>query len=323
MKTEPGSAPPALLSSTGEQTDLDLWNHHLTSSLDMDKKSEPNSQPSTRRGRGDRPNNALSLSTPSPQTNIVPASSAAAAQSHTGQVPGWHPHPPSVPTNAPGNVEEVARALRTIQDAYPFLVQSMAHHQQAVPRDPNQLPRAVPPQVTLQPPWPLNQPSTSQGGTIPNYTPGFGQLGFPPGNYSAPNVHYPVSQLSTPIIAASGESTFQGFTPAQTQESAPVDPEAMSEEKRRRNTAASARFRVKKKIKAHNLERNVSDLSGRVDELEQEAADLRRENGWLKEIIVLKSSTAREGDFLAGPSQPLSSQDEEGNEEGKSEEDDK
>jgi hypothetical protein len=74
---------------------------------------------------------------------------------------------------------------------------------------------------------------------MPNYTPGFGELGLPAGNYSAPNAHYPTSQLSTPIIPASGESTFQAFTPAQTEESAPFDPEAMSEEKRRRNTAAS------------------------------------------------------------------------------------
>ncbi|EIM92802.1 uncharacterized protein STEHIDRAFT_34052, partial [Stereum hirsutum FP-91666 SS1] len=58
-----------------------------------------------------------------------------------------------------------------------------------------------------------------------------------------------------------------------------------AEEKRRRNTAASARFRVKKKQKTHNLERTVSELTGRVDELEQEASDLRRENGWLKEIV--------------------------------------
>jgi hypothetical protein len=63
---------------------------------------------------------------------------------------------------------------------------------------------------------------------------------------------------------------------------------------------------VKKKIKTVNLERTVSDLSGRVDELEQEAADLRRENGWLKEIVVLKSGMTR---GLAGPSQPGSSRD--------------
>jgi hypothetical protein len=72
-----------------------------------------------------------------------------------------------------------------------------------------------------------------------NYTPGFGELGVPAGNYSAANAHYPTSQSSTPMIAASGESSFQAFTPSQSDESAPVDPEAMSEEKRRRNTAAS------------------------------------------------------------------------------------
>jgi hypothetical protein len=31
-------------------------------------------------------------------------------------------------------------------------------------------------------------------------------------------------------------------------------------------------------------------LSGRADELEKEAAELRRENDWLKEIVILKGS---------------------------------
>jgi len=53
----------------------------------------------------------------------------------------------------------------------------------------------------------------------------------------------------------------------------------------------------------------VTDLSGRVDELEQEAADLRRENGWLKDIVMLKSGRARGSELLAGSSQPPSSQD--------------
>ncbi|KAJ7462757.1 hypothetical protein B0H11DRAFT_2054204 [Mycena galericulata] len=60
------------------------------------------------------------------------------------------------------------------------------------------------------------------------------------------------------------------------------------EDKRRRNTAASARFRIKKKQRTLDLERSVSDLTGRAEELEREAADLRRENGWLKEIVMLK-----------------------------------
>ncbi|KDQ54812.1 hypothetical protein JAAARDRAFT_105377, partial [Jaapia argillacea MUCL 33604] len=58
------------------------------------------------------------------------------------------------------------------------------------------------------------------------------------------------------------------------------------EDKRRRNTAASARFRIKKKQKVLNLERTVSDLTGRAEDLEREATELRRENGWLKEIIM-------------------------------------
>ena len=82
-----------------------------------------------------------------------------------------------------------------------------------------------------------------------------------------------------------------------------------------------ARFRVKKKIRAHNLERTVSDLTGRVDELEQEAADLRRENGWLKEIVMLKSGTVRGGASLAGPSQRPSSRNSEGDGDEGSEED--
>ncbi|KAG1885648.1 hypothetical protein F4604DRAFT_114264 [Suillus subluteus] len=64
---------------------------------------------------------------------------------------------------------------------------------------------------------------------------------------------------------------------------------AIAEDKRRRNTSASARFRIKKKQKTFNLERTVTDLTGRTDELEREASELRRENSWLKEIVLLKS----------------------------------
>ena len=83
---------------------------------------------------------------------------------------------------------------------------------------------------------------------------------------------------------------------------------AASDEKRRKNTAASgtslffyhmsgrlmfvgvARFRVKKKHKTIALERAVSNLTGRAEELEREVGDLRQENGWLKEIVVLKGT---------------------------------
>jgi hypothetical protein len=58
--------------------------------------------------------------------------------------------------------------------------------------------------------------------------------------------------------------------------------------------------------------------------LEQEASDLRRENGWLKEIVVLKSSTATGGYSQAGPSGSQDTQGDEGeSDEGGSVEDDK
>jgi len=265
----------------------------------MDKASKSPPQPSSGSSRGGWPNTARSVQ------NAATGSNMAAAQSHTGQVPGWHQPPPSVQPNGPGNIEEVARALRTIQDVYPFLVQSVAYHQQGPPRGPNQFPSAVPPPVSSPPPWPQNQSSTSHRMTVPQYTPDPGPP-FPSGDiHSSAGAPYPTQQLSTPITTVPGESSFQAFPSSLTPEGAQFDTEAMSEEKRRRNTAASARFRVKKKMKTLNLERTVSDLSGRVDELEQEAADLKRENVWLKDIVMLKSGRGRGGD--AGPSQRPSS----------------
>jgi hypothetical protein len=76
---------------------------------------------------------------------------------------------------------------------------------------------------------------------VPHYTPNFGQLGFMGDHYSSPDVPYPASQISTPMIAAHGQSSFQGFSP-QAQEGTPGDTDAMTEEKRRRNTAASGRW---------------------------------------------------------------------------------
>ncbi|GJJ09510.1 hypothetical protein Clacol_003733 [Clathrus columnatus] len=86
--------------------------------------------------------------------------------------------------------------------------------------------------------------------------------------------------------------------------------EVILEEKRQRNTAASARFRVRKKERNQQLEQTVSHLSTRAEELEREASDLRRENTWLKEIVIMKgrqnldasSSTSTSTSSTSGPS---------------------
>ncbi|KAJ7197211.1 hypothetical protein GGX14DRAFT_471832 [Mycena pura] len=65
---------------------------------------------------------------------------------------------------------------------------------------------------------------------------------------------------------------------------APED--GVAEDKRRRNTAASARFRLKKKEREAALETRAKELESRVNELERECEGLRRENGWLKGLVV-------------------------------------
>ncbi|KAF4597948.1 hypothetical protein EYR38_006340 [Pleurotus pulmonarius] len=63
-------------------------------------------------------------------------------------------------------------------------------------------------------------------------------------------------------------------------------PLSAAEDKRRRNTAASARFRLKKKEREAALEGKAKELETRVNELEKECEGLRRENGWLKGLVV-------------------------------------
>lgn len=65
-----------------------------------------------------------------------------------------------------------------------------------------------------------------------------------------------------------------------------ANPLSAAEDKRRRNTAASARFRLKKKEREAALERRAKELEDRVVDLERECEGLRRENGWLKGLVV-------------------------------------
>ncbi|GAA5953188.1 hypothetical protein JCM3765_007436 [Sporobolomyces pararoseus] len=64
---------------------------------------------------------------------------------------------------------------------------------------------------------------------------------------------------------------------------------AIEEDKRRRNTAASARFRVKKKQREQALEQTAKELQDRVAELEKDVEALRTENGFLRGLITDKT----------------------------------
>ncbi|RXW16047.1 hypothetical protein EST38_g9811 [Candolleomyces aberdarensis] len=73
-----------------------------------------------------------------------------------------------------------------------------------------------------------------------------------------------------------------------------------AEDKRRRNTAASARFRMKKKEREAALESKAKELEQKVSELERECEGLRRENGWLKGLVVGVTGAAQ-GPVVAAP----------------------
>ena len=64
---------------------------------------------------------------------------------------------------------------------------------------------------------------------------------------------------------------------------------AAEEDKRRRNTAASARFRVKKKQREQALERNVREVTDKNTALEAKIQQLETENKWLKDLITEKN----------------------------------
>ena len=67
---------------------------------------------------------------------------------------------------------------------------------------------------------------------------------------------------------------------------AAIDPE----EKRRRNTEASARFRARKKFTEIMLKQQTHDLSCKCCELEKQLEEAKKEIYWLKQLLIAKQS---------------------------------
>jgi hypothetical protein len=70
---------------------------------------------------------------------------------------------------------------------------------------------------------------------------------------------------------------------------------AAEEDKRRRNTAASARFRIKKKQREQALEKTSKEMTEKAAKLETKVQQLEMENKWLKGLITEKNDV--KGDF--------------------------
>lgn len=65
---------------------------------------------------------------------------------------------------------------------------------------------------------------------------------------------------------------------------------ASEEDKRRRNTAASARFRIKKKQREQALEQTAKEMTEKADRLEGRVKELELEIKWLRSILIEKES---------------------------------
>jgi hypothetical protein len=117
-------------------------------------------------------------------------------------------------------------------------------------------------------------------------------------NYSPPSTFQP---LASPTPSIPPNSRYY-YPPPPTYMQHPYynphtfsDPEYFAkflaeEDKRRRNTAASARFRIKKKMREQALEKNAREMSAKAEILENRVKELEREIKWLKNLLIEKDS---------------------------------
>ncbi len=104
-------------------------------------------------------------------------------------------------------------------------------------------------------------------------------------NYTIPSPHPTV--LPVPRGAAA-TSKKRSFSP---------DFVSSEEDKKKRNTAASARFRVKKKMREQQMERATKELKEKVDSLKTQILKLEMENKWLRTMVIEKNEARDRDEF--------------------------
>lgn len=133
--------------------------------------------------------------------------------------------------------------------------------------------------IPAYPPYLATSPTTTLEPSYPSVSTYAGTTSPPVFAFPTPPTPSSVSQKNGPPLN----------TPT-TNPSSPTSPTtshfAAEEDKRRRNTAASARFRVKKKQREQALERTAKELGDKAKELEKRVNQLETENEWLRGLVV-------------------------------------
>ncbi|CAL5873944.1 uncharacterized protein PFLUO_LOCUS8229 [Penicillium psychrofluorescens] len=137
--------------------------------------------------------------------------------------------------------------------------------------------------------------SDSSFSTPPNGSVAATQAPAPAAGVAAPNLApalapNPSSTAAATAAAGPKRKHTQKSTQASAEEAAL---NAADEDKRRRNTAASARFRVKKKMREAALERTVNETNDKNSRLEARVGQLELENNWLRGLIMEKNGDAK------------------------------
>jgi hypothetical protein len=114
---------------------------------------------------------------------------------------------------------------------------------------------------------------------------------------------FSVVSATSPNEPVDGQSHLKG-------EPSSAGPYSAAEDKRRRNTLASARFRLKKKEREAAMEKKAKELDDKVSELERECESLKKENQWLKGLVVGATNGesvlgSNHGSTLTGPANGL------------------
>ncbi|KAF9870489.1 hypothetical protein CkaCkLH20_11979 [Colletotrichum karsti] len=126
---------------------------------------------------------------------------------------------------------------------------------------------------------------------VPSFAEGLGNLQplqpNPQTNYAPPPVSQPQNHhYGAPAPRPAENRTPESLNGSRLEEQSRI---AAEEDKRRRNTAASARFRVKKKQREQALEKSAKEMSDKVSQLEARINLLETENRWLKNLVMEKN----------------------------------
>lgn len=129
------------------------------------------------------------------------------------------------------------------------------------------------------PPYLANSPTTTNEPSYPSVSSYAGTTSPPVFAFPTPVTPSSVNQKNGPPLNSPTTNPSSPTSPT-------VSHFAAEEDKRRRNTAASARFRVKKKQREQALERTAKELGDKAKELEKRVTQLETENEWLRGLVV-------------------------------------